>query len=317
MNTYKYGPHSQGRMAWGGRPTPMEDIPATKLTKCGICGTEVSEQMSRFNKPYFTEVRIINGNKVTKRNLFHQCPAAQRQQFQFQVEGIYKLFAQAKQHLKWPKIHLLLPGKQLGFNNYVQPEDELVLSVASAKSRLAGRIMVTDGRKYPGNTFYGSIDTAGVFHQNPCAGPDVLKLLSELSADPAGVAAKFGLLTGRCCFCNKQLEDERSTAVGYGPVCADHYGLLWGAAPAASVAPKGVPLSLPGRVTVGTLWTITDERYITEDSTMKANNITTCSKCGQSPIGEQGLWIPKREDGEIVLWEGTHSCGAKLCIIND
>jgi hypothetical protein len=33
----------------------------------------------------------------------------------------------------------------------------------------------------------------------------------------------------------RALSDDRSTAVGYGPICADHYGLPWGeaAAPAA------------------------------------------------------------------------------------
>ena len=31
----------------------------------------------------------------------------------------------------------------------------------------------------------------------------------------------------------RALSDDRSTAVGYGPICADHFGLPWGeAAPA-------------------------------------------------------------------------------------
>lgn len=41
-------------------------------------------------------------------------------------------------------------------------------------------------------------------------------------------AAKFGHLTGQCVFCARRLTDERSIAVGYGPVCAEREGLPWG-----------------------------------------------------------------------------------------
>jgi hypothetical protein len=55
--------------------------------------------------------------------------------------------------------------------------------------------------------------------------------LVALAADPAGVASKFGKLHGKCCFCHKSLSDPASTAVGYGKVCASHYGLPWGDTP--------------------------------------------------------------------------------------
>lgn len=42
-------------------------------------------------------------------------------------------------------------------------------------------------------------------------------------------AATFGLASGRCCACGHNLEDGRSTKVGYGPVCAGKYGWPWGA----------------------------------------------------------------------------------------
>jgi len=34
--------------------------------------------------------------------------------------------------------------------------------------------------------------------------------------------------TGNCCFCRRELTDKRSTEVGYGPICADHFSLPWG-----------------------------------------------------------------------------------------
>jgi hypothetical protein len=37
-------------------------------------------------------------------------------------------------------------------------------------------------------------------------------------------AQAFGRQHGLCCACARHLDDDRSLAVGYGPVCADHYG---------------------------------------------------------------------------------------------
>lgn len=41
-------------------------------------------------------------------------------------------------------------------------------------------------------------------------------------------AAKFGQLYGMCMYCWRELTDERSIEVGYGPVCAANRNLPWG-----------------------------------------------------------------------------------------
>lgn len=41
-------------------------------------------------------------------------------------------------------------------------------------------------------------------------------------------AKAFGDSTHHCVFCHKGLTTKESKAVGYGPVCADNYGLPWG-----------------------------------------------------------------------------------------
>lgn len=41
-------------------------------------------------------------------------------------------------------------------------------------------------------------------------------------------AATFGHETHKCVVCWRKLTDERSTSVGYGPVCADNQGWSWG-----------------------------------------------------------------------------------------
>lgn len=62
----------------------------------------------------------------------------------------------------------------------------------------------------------------------------VREILRGLAADPVGYSAHVGRTTGRCCFCYRELTDQRSTSVGYGPICADRYSLPWGATPRAA-----------------------------------------------------------------------------------
>jgi hypothetical protein len=44
----------------------------------------------------------------------------------------------------------------------------------------------------------------------------------------AAEAAAYGHTHGNCIACSRDLTDDRSLAVGYGPVCANKYGWPWG-----------------------------------------------------------------------------------------
>lgn len=142
----------------------------------------------------------------------------QRASINVSVAGVFALFEQAiSNKLKYPKIRL-----------QTCDGSPVVLLRAGDKSKYTGQIMVTDGRPYGANTYYGRVDTAGTFFPASLSS-EVQNLLMRLSADPAGVASEYGRLTGNCCFCGLKLTDQRSTAVGYGPICADKFGLAWGA----------------------------------------------------------------------------------------
>ena len=54
------------------------------------------------------------------------------------------------------------------------------------------------------------------------------QFLFDLLHDPLQAAKAHAALTGECSFCGAELSDERSKSVGYGPVCAENYGLPWG-----------------------------------------------------------------------------------------
>lgn len=132
--------------------------------------------------------------------------------------GVYALFAKAKEHLQWPKIRLQL-----------KDGDPVVLALAGPNSKTPGIVNVTDGRGYGVNVWYGRVAPDGVWTKGGKVAPEraaeVHGLLTKLAEKPAQTAAEYGRLTGRCCFCDRPLKDEQSTAAGFGPVCAKNYGL--------------------------------------------------------------------------------------------
>lgn len=58
-----------------------------------------------------------------------------------------------------------------------------------------------------------------------------LQTLIEYDADPVFASRDHGLRHGWCCFCGLALTADASVTVGYGPICADKYGLPWGPLP--------------------------------------------------------------------------------------
>lgn len=55
-----------------------------------------------------------------------------------------------------------------------------------------------------------------------------LRRLTPKMALTAEQSKEFGDLYGRCVFCSAQLNDDRSIAAGYGPICAEKHELPWG-----------------------------------------------------------------------------------------
>lgn len=131
------------------------------------------------------------------------------------MSGLRALFERASKHLKRPSIVLAVGA---GF--------EVKIAHAGPGSRYPGSLMVSSPEF--GGAYYGRV-TGNDFFAGKDDMPAVRNLLHKMSADPVKTAAEHGHLTGKCCFCNRHLEDERSTEVGYGPVCADKFGLEWGA----------------------------------------------------------------------------------------
>lgn len=136
------------------------------------------------------------------------------------VAEIYAMFAKAQEKLRFPKITLQLTQGSL-----------LSLYVSGARSKQPGVVNVTMPST-EGKLWLGRVQKDGKFEPSLRADKatqeQVGKLLFRLAKDPQGVVKEFGKLTGHCSFCYRTLSDERSLNAGYGPVCAENFGLNWG-----------------------------------------------------------------------------------------
>ncbi len=149
------------------------------------------------------------------------------------MDTLLALFDRASQHLRFPGIVLKVHNTDYTIR----------VKRAGAQSSQPGTLNVQDENHFVstrygrGHKWYGRVHRNGEFEMAHDTPTIIASRLSEFAADPVRVASEHGRLTGRCCFCNKALDDERSTAVGYGPVCAGHYGLPWGDRPVAFAQP--------------------------------------------------------------------------------
>lgn len=143
-------------------------------------------------------------------------PGSEKTALASSVQAVFELLARAQASgLKYPKIRL-----QAGDGS------PIVLALAGARSRHAGEVQVTDGGGFGEGRYFGRIDRAGSLTAARDMTEAVRDAIGRLAADPVGEAARYGRLTGRCCMCNLPLEDERSVAAGFGPVCAERWGLV-------------------------------------------------------------------------------------------
>jgi len=103
--------------------------------------------------------------------------------------------------------------------------------VQLAISRRSGDVIVTeDAKYYDGRPWYGYVLADGTFspcrkHQAPAG---LIEGLKAFAADPVKAAKLYGQHTSSCCFCGTGLKNPASVHAGYGPYCAERWGLPWG-----------------------------------------------------------------------------------------
>lgn len=120
------------------------------------------------------------------------------------VDKLAEAFAVAKRNLiKWPKIRLA------GF----------IFSLAGENSANAGAIYV----KAEDGTYLGKV-MGGAFSRSRDCPADLAPTIAAAATDPESAAAAYGLQTGRCSCCGRELTNAESVGLGIGPICREKFG---------------------------------------------------------------------------------------------
>lgn len=132
-----------------------------------------------------------------------------------EASRLIAMFDSAAQNLKRPKIKIELAGT------------EIVLKQAT-KGAEPGSVFVVAAAS---DTYLGRISRDGGLNLREAPGVSKIALaqaLADFAKAPEATAAAYGKRFGVCCFCSRELTDQRSVDAGYGPVCAERFSLDWG-----------------------------------------------------------------------------------------
>jgi hypothetical protein len=135
------------------------------------------------------------------------------------LDRVNEIFDAATEKLQYPKLVIQLADGS-----------DLKLNRAGPKSRFNGAVMLTDGRPFGDNKYYGNVANGELTltTEGKLRASELENILRSMNTDLGQFAKMYGLKTGNCCFCRKELSHDHSLVAGYGPVCADNYGLPWG-----------------------------------------------------------------------------------------
>jgi hypothetical protein len=131
------------------------------------------------------------------------------------TKALFALFTQAKKSgLTFPKIRFTLgqPGNEINYKIY-----------ARVHKNPGNLVLKQDGKHIL------ELSPAGdFFWDSSVENAEKLQLKHYLdSEDLVKKLAATGRQTNNCCFCSTGLTNHISVAVGYGPICADNWGLPW------------------------------------------------------------------------------------------
>ena len=118
----------------------------------------------------------------------------------------------------------------------IQDADGIIyrLSLAGDQSQRPESVQICSADKsYDDRKFYGRIykTAEGRFQVGDVeirnTAPSGLRdALLLANTDPVKAATLYGLKTGACCFCGRELTHSNSVELGYGPICAEKWGVF-------------------------------------------------------------------------------------------
>ena len=105
---------------------------------------------------------------------------------------------------------------------------DLLFSLAPANGRNAGHVYVKGEKDWDGERPYlGKITPEGKLYLGAGVSDEVRDRILAIGSDVVKSAKAHGAQHNNCCFCSRDLTTDESVSNGYGPICADKWGLPW------------------------------------------------------------------------------------------
>ena len=120
------------------------------------------------------------------------------------MSGLVKIFANASQHLKRPRLHI----------------GDLVFTKAPSTGKNAGYLYAKFQDEYA-----GKISPDGSFMKAWGCSEETVNKIKAISQDPMAAAQAHGHDTGNCSACGRLLTNELSVQIGIGPICRGRWGI--------------------------------------------------------------------------------------------
>jgi len=105
---------------------------------------------------------------------------------------------------------------------------DLLFSLAPASGKNEGYVYVKgQTNDWDERPYFGKISPEGKFFGVRDLEDETRKRIIEIGSDVVAAAKAHGAQHNNCCFCNRDLTTNESVSNGYGPICAERYGLPW------------------------------------------------------------------------------------------
>lgn len=138
-----------------------------------------------------------------------------------ELRSLFNFFQNTAKKLKKPKVRLITPRTKTEFtltyawHNY-SGQNRVFAAIANPWKPIGNINAKGDW------TYQRDIEKSSALRE---IATEILNHTRQFATDPETLAKTHGKQFNYCCFCGAELTAEDSVAVGYGPICAEKWGL--------------------------------------------------------------------------------------------
>jgi hypothetical protein len=181
------------------------EFPSAMLEALNKWGSLTENQLAAVRKCMARDVVRTETRRIEAQARQEAAPTIDIRKIETAFESARANAAKDGEGVKWLKLRLGSPV--------------LTFSPAGANSKNPGAIYV----KADNGDYLGKVVNGKFFGAYGCTDTQKQQIIA-VAADPAAAATAYGLRTGECSCCGRELTNTESRRLGIGPICRERYG---------------------------------------------------------------------------------------------